>query len=116
MQQFNEQVEKAIENLKAAQVVISKMFNVSANDINIFDKTEESWQYNNRNGELVIGINEADCEFSHDSVETLQVQFVTPAIGDYCMVYATEDTYNARVNRRWNNLAYYVLKKDKEIK
>lgn len=116
MKPTNESVELAVVNLKAAQDVISKMFKVSADATNIFDITDECWEYNPRSGTLTYGIEESDCEFSRDGATELSVQFVTNAVGDYALVYATEDTYNAKVNRRWNNLAYYIVNRNKEIK
>lgn len=116
MNSINEQVETAIVNLKAAQAVISKMFRVSADDHNIFDITDECWQYDPRSGILTYGIEEDHCEFSHEGAQQIAVQFVTDAVGDYALVYATEDTRDAKVNRRWNNMAYFIVNKHKEIK
>lgn len=112
----NAEVESAIANLKAAQAALSKLFGgISTDDHNIFDISDENWEYDGH-GKLTYGIEPDDCEFSHDGAEELEVQFVTKAVGDYALVYATEDTYNARVNRRYNNMAYYIVNKNKEIK
>lgn len=112
----NIEVESAIANLKAAQEALSKLFGgISTDGYNIFDISDENWEYDGH-GKLTYGIEPDCCEFSHDGAEELEVQFITEAAGDYVLAYATEDTYNARVNRRYDNMSYYIINKNKEIK
>lgn len=113
----NQEVVSAIAALKSAQEVLSKMFGSSVNDINIFDISDERWTYNKSSGILEYGIRPEDCEFSHECSEKLYVNFVTNAVGDYALVYATKDINRDRNNRSWNdNMAYYIVNRDMEIK
>lgn len=107
--------ENAIAELKAAQSKMSKLFDGVSSDVAIIDITDENWTYDG-NGRFVFGIEPTACEFSHDGAIELEVQSVTQSVGDYALVYASSDYFNVRVNNRWNNMAYYIVNKNKEIK
>lgn len=108
---INAQVEEALINLKAAQEVVTKLFKVDVANNNVFVHTEYSWAEHGDSVYLSVGRDEYG---GYDLDEEIVVMHEFKA-GDYTMFYATEDAYQARVCRRWNNMSLYIVKTENEV-
>ena len=116
MDQFNAKVQSVINKITDAQSVIAKMFNISTNICTVTNISDKYWQYNPKTGILVYGSTKEDIQSLNDNTNSVAVQFVTNAIGDYCLVNANENILATRNTRGWENAGYFVVNKNMEVK
>ena len=116
MEKFNEKVESTINKIIDAQSVLAKMFKVSTDISTVTDVSDKYWQYDPKTGILKYGSNKDDVQASNDNIKTVAVQFVTDAIGDYCLVNINENVRATKNNRGWENAGYIVVNKNMEVK
>lgn len=99
----NEAVEQAIANLKSAQTAISDLFNTKLGNQSVFDHTGYTWGESGDSVFLTLGENEWDDEIH------VKYEF---HVGNYTLLYATEDVHNAKNNDKWNNMSFYIVSTD----
>lgn len=100
MELTNNDVEQALANLIAAQNAICTLFDTGLENLCVFDHTGYTWGETGDSVFLTID----DCEW-YDEIRVKE-EF---QIGDYTLLYATEDVFNAANKDKWNNMSLYLV-------